>query len=90
MTEYCSTSRPLTVVTGPAEIIGELLCGPQQYNEHTKAWRWKEYVQRDKEHMARVMAEVQLMAAERRERMTDQEAANIELAMWQSQRRARG
>ena len=88
MTTYCSTSHPF-VITGPAEVIGELLCGPAQHNEHCRAWRWKEYVQHDKERMANVMAEVRKMHAERRAAMTAQEAADIELAMWQSNRRAR-
>ena len=88
MTTYCSTSHPF-VITGPAEIIGELLCGPAQHNEHTKAWRWHMYVQDDKKRMENVMAAVRQMHAERRERMTAQQHADLALAEWQSQRRAR-
>ena len=88
MTTYCSTSHPF-VITGSAEAIGELLCGPAQHNEHTKAWRWHLYVQDDKKRMENVMAEVRKMHAERRAAMNAQEEADIELAMWQSQRRAR-
>jgi hypothetical protein len=82
---HCSTSQPF-VITGPAEIIGELLCGPAQHNEHTKAWRWHQYVADDKKRMDNVMAKVREMAAERRANLTSQERANIELAHWQALR----
>jgi hypothetical protein len=88
MSCHCSTSRPL-VITGPAEIIGELLCGPAQHNEHTKAWRWHMYVQDDKKRMANVMTELRKMHAERRAAMSSQQEADLALAEWQSQRRAR-
>jgi hypothetical protein len=82
MTVYCSTSHPF-VITGPAEIIGELLCGAQQHDEHVKGYRWGQYVQDDKKRMDAVMAEVRAMAAERRANLTSQQRADIELAHWQ-------
>jgi hypothetical protein len=85
---HCSTSHPF-VITGPAEVIGELLCGPAQHNEHVKGWRWHLYVQDDKKRMTNVMDELRKMHAERRERMTAQQQADLALAEWQSQRRAR-
>jgi hypothetical protein len=87
MTAYCSTSRPF-IVTGSAEQIGAVLC-PQQADDHCKAWRWREYVQHDKERMANVMVEVRRMHAERRANMTAQQQADLALAEWQSQRRVR-
>jgi hypothetical protein len=85
MPAHCSTSHPF-VITGPAEIIGELLCGPQQADDHCKAWRWREYVQHDKERMDAVMTEMRQMHAERRAYMTSQQRADIELAHWQALR----
>ena len=77
--------KPLTIV-GDVEQIRELLCGPQQHDEHTKAWRWKMYVQDDAKRMDAVMAEVRAMAAERRAHLTSQQRADIELAHWQKLR----
>jgi hypothetical protein len=85
---HCSTSHPF-VITGSAEAIGELLCGPAQHNDHCKAWRWREYVQHDKERMANVWAELDKMHAERRAKMSSQQQADLALAEWQSHRRAR-
>jgi hypothetical protein len=85
MPAHCSTSHPF-VLTGPAEIIGELLCGPAQHNEHTKAWRWHQYVADDKKRMDNVMAEMRQMHAERRADMSSQQRADIELAHWQALR----
>lgn len=55
-------------IIGSAEQIGELLCGPQQHNEHCKGWRWHLYVQDNEKRFQNVMAEVRKMAAERRAR----------------------
>ena len=82
---HCSTSRPF-VITGPAEIIGELVCGPAQHDEHCKGWRWHLYVQDSSKRMDAVMAEVRAMAAERRADMTSQQRADIDLAHWQAGR----
>lgn len=87
MSCHCSTSHPLTdlVVTGTAEQIRAILCGPQQHDDHCKGWRWHLYVQDDKKRMDNVMAEVRKM---RDERLTSQQLADIELAAWQERRRA--
>jgi hypothetical protein len=79
---HCSTSHPFIVV-GDAQQIGALLCGPQQADDHCKAWRWREYVQHDKKRIDNVMAEVRAIAAERRANLTSQQRADIELAHWQ-------
>jgi hypothetical protein len=34
----------MTVITGDAQQIRELLCGAPQANEHCRAWRWHQYV----------------------------------------------
>lgn len=87
MTAHCSTSHLIPEgIVGSAEMIRDILCGPQQHNEHTKAWRWHMYVQDDAKRFANVMAEVRKMHAERREDMTSQQQANLALAEWQSQR----
>jgi hypothetical protein len=66
---------PAYCAIGSVEDIREILCGPQDHNEHCKGWRWHLYVQDDKKRMANVMAEVRLMAAERRAREEFQQAA---------------
>lgn len=55
-------------IIGTAEEIRELLCGPQQHDEHTKAWRWNFYIQDSKRSMAAVDAESKRLIAEYRAR----------------------
>ena len=62
-------------VIGSAEQIRELLCGPQDHNEHCKGWRWHLYVQDDAKRWASVEAELRKMNAERRAREEFQQAA---------------
>ncbi|HXJ59406.1 MAG TPA: hypothetical protein VNU68_22410 [Verrucomicrobiae bacterium] len=62
-------------VIGSAEQIRELLCGPQDHNEHCKGWRWHLYVQDDAKRWASVEAELRKMNAERRAREEYAEAA---------------
>ena len=62
-------------VIGSAEQIRELLCGPQDHNEHCKGWRWHLYVQDDAKRWASVEAELKKMNAERRAREDYAEAA---------------
>jgi hypothetical protein len=62
------------IVTGSTEQIRDILCGPQQHNEHCKGWRWELYV-RDQRNSraareAMLMAEVRKIGAERRERLS--------------------
>jgi hypothetical protein len=85
MPAHCSTSQPF-VITGPAEIIGELLCGPAQHDEHMRGYRWHQYVADDKKRMDAVMAVISERAAERRANLTSQQRADIELAHWQAGR----
>jgi hypothetical protein len=85
MTAYCSTSHPF-VVTGTAEQIRDVLCGPQQHDEHCKGWRWHMYCADDKKRMDNVMAEVRKMAEERKARITHQQQADADLAAWQALR----
>ena len=55
-------------VTGNADQIAELLCGPRQHDEHTKGWRWHPYMQDSKRRMAAVDdATRQIIARVRRE-----------------------
>lgn len=65
MPAHCSTSRPL-VITGTADEIRDLICGPLQHNEHCKGWRWNIYLQDAKRGMANVDAELRQMHAARR------------------------
>ena len=67
MSAYCSTSHPFVVI-GSTEQIRDLLCGPQQHNEHCKGWRWHMYCQDDAKRWENVKAELRLMSAERRAR----------------------
>ncbi len=88
---HCSTSHPMEfgepfTVVGDVEQIRDLLCGPQDHNEHCKGWRWFMYCADDKKRMDNVMAEVRAMAAERHSNMSSQQRADIELAHWQSLR----
>lgn len=32
-------------IIGSTEEIRDVLCGPQQHNEHCKGWRWEMYMQ---------------------------------------------
>lgn len=63
-------------VTGTADQIRDLVCGPQQHNEHCKGWRWHLYVQDNDKRHAAVMAELRRIHAERRAR----EAAFLQAA----------
>lgn len=69
-------------VIGTTEQIRDLLCGPQQHNEHCKGWRWHLYVQDDKKRMDNVWAELHQMHAERRARIEAlrSEATQLEAA----------
>jgi hypothetical protein len=62
-------------VIGSTEQIRDLLCGPQQHNEHCKGWRWHMYVQDNEKRFQNVMAELRKMHAERRARESLLEAA---------------
>ncbi|WP_291869711.1 hypothetical protein [Bradyrhizobium sp.] len=65
------TQSGLTVFTGTAAEIIELLCGPRpapQHDEHIKGYQWELYLQSAREAEARVRAEVRLMIAERNAR----------------------
>lgn len=69
MTVYCSTSHLIpNGIIGSTEQIRDLLCGPQQHNEHMKGWRWHLYVQDDKKRMENVWGALKKMHAERRAR----------------------
>jgi hypothetical protein len=57
------------VVTGSVEQIRDVLCGPQDHNEHCKGWRWHLYCQDDEKRFQNVMAEVRKMRDERRARL---------------------
>lgn len=59
----------LTAVIAPVEVIREILCGPQDHNEHVKGWRWFKYVQDDKHRMANVWAALNELHAARRARI---------------------
>jgi hypothetical protein len=65
------------VVIGNADQIISVLAGARQHNEHCKGWRWHLYVQDDRKRFAAVMAEVRMMAAERRAR---EEALELQAA----------
>lgn len=54
------------VVIGPTEIIRDVICGPQQHNEHCKGWRWHLYVADNEKRWEAVKAEMKKMHAERR------------------------
>ena len=56
------------IVTGTADQIAEVLCGPRQHNEHCKAWHWHMYVQDNAKRWAAVEAEFRKMSAEHRAR----------------------
>ena len=54
-------------ITGTADQIAELLCGPRQHDEHMRGYRWHLYVRDDAKRVAAVNAELRKMIAERRE-----------------------
>jgi hypothetical protein len=56
---------PFSIVA-PAEVIRDLLCGPQQHNEHCKGWRWHLYTRDDAARFDAVNAELVKMREERR------------------------
>ncbi len=90
MTVFCSTSHLIPDgIVGSTEQIRDILCGPQDHNEHVKGWRWEMYVQDDKKRMESVMVEIRKMHAERQESMTAQQQADLALAEWQSHRGVR-
>lgn len=62
-------------IVGNVEQIRDLLCGPQQHDEHCKGWRWHLYVRDDAKRWANVMAEMQKMRAERMAQTITQLAA---------------
>ena len=64
MTAHCSTSHPLVIV-GDVEQVRDLLCGPQQHNEHCRAWRWHAYVADDAKRWEAVKAELHKMHHEK-------------------------
>ena len=55
------------IVTGTADQIAELLCGPRQHDEHCRAHRWHLYVRDDNRRYQAVKDEVRRMLAERRD-----------------------
>jgi hypothetical protein len=44
----------MTTIIGDAQDIRDLLCGPAQHNEHSKAWRWAAYLHDSKQRAAAV------------------------------------
>jgi hypothetical protein len=71
MTAHCSTSHLIPEgIIGSVEMIRDILCGPQDHNEHCKAWRWEMYIQDDKKRWASVEAELRKMRAERAEALS--------------------
>ena len=50
------------------QVIAELLCGPQQQDEHCRGWRWHLYVRDDAARFESVNAELVKMREERRAR----------------------
>lgn len=61
------TQAGLTVFTGTAAEIMEVLRGPRpapQHDEHCKGYQWELYLQSAREASARVSAEVRKMIAE--------------------------
>lgn len=62
-------------VVGSVELIRDVLCGPQQHNEHCKGWRWHLYVQDNEKRHQAVMDELRRIHAERRARENFLEAA---------------
>ena len=90
MTVFCSTSHLIPDgIIGSTELIRDILCGPQQHNEHCKGWRWHLYVQDDKKRMENVWGALRTLHAERREALTAQQNADLALAEWQANRGAR-
>ena len=53
------------IITGTADQLAELLCGPRQYDEHCKGWRWHLFVRDDEKRHQAVKAELRKMLAER-------------------------
>ena len=53
-------------ITGTADQIAEILCGPRQYDEHMRGWRWHLFVRDDDRRYQAVKDEVRKMLAERR------------------------
>jgi hypothetical protein len=64
--------QPFSIIA-PVEVIRDILCGPQQADEHCRGWRWELYVRDQRnsraERDAMLMAEVRKIGAERRERL---------------------
>jgi hypothetical protein len=70
MSVYCSTSHLIPIgIVGSTEQIRDLLCGPQDHNEHCKGWRWHLYVQDDAKRMENVTAALRKLHADRRARL---------------------
>lgn len=66
------------LITGSADDIAEILCGPRQHDEHTRGWRWHLYMQDQKKAAAAMREEGLRMIAEanaRREAREFQQAA---------------
>ena len=53
-------------ITGTADQIAELLCGPRQHDEHCKGWRWHLFVRDDNRRYQAVKDEVRKMLVQRR------------------------
>ena len=73
---------PQFSIVAPAETIRDLLCGPQDHNEHCKGWRWHLYVRDNDKRMENVMAELRAFHIARRARIEAlrNEAALLEAA----------
>lgn len=51
------------IIIGTPEQIGAILCGPQQSDEHLRAWRWHAYLGNTKARMRAVDEVVRQMIA---------------------------
>jgi hypothetical protein len=73
----------MTSIIAPAEVIRELLCGPQDHDEHMRGYRWHLYIRDTARRMDAVWAETRNIIADRR---NPQEQASIALQQWQALR----
>ena len=60
--------KSVRTITGPTEVMIDLMFGPQDHNEHCKGWRWHLYVRDDAARFDAVNAELVKMREERRAR----------------------
>jgi hypothetical protein len=53
----------MTLITGSADDIAEILCGSRQHNAHCIGWRWHLYMQDQKKCAAAMREEARRMIA---------------------------